>query len=163
MILFLELLTYNEFNIKNSFSFAIEITTYDSLFDMSSLDFSLSLFITNILLNKTIINWVSDLHNKHLYNGKLPNETFLNFHKQHLANHLFLITFFISWRSGNGFSSGLHTCICISKPLWKIMVGHLQSLVDYMNKQHKWIKFTSDAEHNNSFSFLNIKITRNNQ
>ena len=32
-----------------------------------------------------------------------------------------------------------------------------------MNKQHRCIKFTSEAEHGNSFSFLDIKIARLNQ
>ena len=32
-----------------------------------------------------------------------------------------------------------------------------------MNKQHKCLKFTSEAEHDNSFSFLDIEITRHNQ
>ena len=40
---------------------------------------------------------------------------------------------------------------------------HLQPFVDYMNKQHKCLKFTSEAENDNSFSFLDIKITRHNQ
>ena len=40
---------------------------------------------------------------------------------------------------------------------------HLQLFVDYMNKQHKCLKFTSEAENDNSFSFLDIKITRHNQ
>ena len=40
---------------------------------------------------------------------------------------------------------------------------HLQLFVDYMNKQHKYLKFTSEVENDNSFSFLNIKITRNSQ
>ena len=40
---------------------------------------------------------------------------------------------------------------------------HLQVFVDYMHKQHKCIKFTSEAEYDNSFSFLDIKITRHNQ
>ena len=31
--------------------------------------------------------------------------------------------------------------------------------VDYMNKQHKCLKFTSEAENDNSFSYLHIKIT----
>ena len=35
----------------------------------------------------------------------------------------------------------------------------LQLFVDYMNKQHKCLKSTSEAENDNSFSFLNIKIT----
>ena len=32
-----------------------------------------------------------------------------------------------------------------------------------MNKQHKCLKFISEAENDNSFSFLEIKITRHNQ
>ena len=38
-----------------------------------------------------------------------------------------------------------------------------QLFVDYKNKQHKCIKFTSETEHHNAFSFLDIKITRHNQ
>ena len=40
---------------------------------------------------------------------------------------------------------------------------HLQLFVDYMNKQHKFLKFTSEAEYDNSFSFLDIKITHHNK
>ena len=40
---------------------------------------------------------------------------------------------------------------------------HLQLFVDYMNKQHKFLKFTSEAENDNSFSFLDITITHRNQ
>ena len=40
---------------------------------------------------------------------------------------------------------------------------HLQLFVDYMNKQHKCIKFTSESESNNSFSFLDINITCQDQ
>ena len=32
-----------------------------------------------------------------------------------------------------------------------------------MNKQHKWLKFTSEVENDNSFSFLDIRITHHNQ
>ena len=35
---------------------------------------------------------------------------------------------------------------------------HLQLFVDYMNKQHKYLKFTSEAENDKSFLFLDIKI-----
>ena len=40
---------------------------------------------------------------------------------------------------------------------------HLQPFVNYMKKQHKYLKLTSEAENDNSFSFLDIKITRHNQ
>ena len=61
-------LTLSEFTIKDSFSFAKEIT-YDSSLYMASLDVE-SLF-TNIPLNETIKNCLSDLHIKKIYNGKL--------------------------------------------------------------------------------------------
>ena len=73
LIPILEPLTHNEYTIKDSFSFAKEITT-DSSFYMTSLDVE-SLF-TNIPLNETINNCVSDLHNKNLYSGKLSKRDF---------------------------------------------------------------------------------------
>ena len=39
---------------------------------------------------------------------------------------------------------------------------HLQPFVDYMNNQHRCINFTSETEQNNTFSFLDINITRQN-
>ena len=69
LIPIIEPLTQNEFTIKDPFSFAKEITMYDSSLYMASLDVE-SLF-TNIPLNETVNNCVSDLHNKFLYNGKL--------------------------------------------------------------------------------------------
>ena len=33
---------------------------------------------------------------------------------------------------------------------------HLQPFADYMNKQHRCRKFTSETEENNTFSFLEI-------
>ena len=40
---------------------------------------------------------------------------------------------------------------------------HLQLFVDYVNKQHKCLKFTSEAENDNYSSFPHIKITSHNQ
>ena len=40
---------------------------------------------------------------------------------------------------------------------------HLQLFVDHMNKQHKCIKITSETEHDSSFSFLDLDVTRQNQ
>ena len=68
MIPILEPLTHSKFTIKDSFSFAKELTTYDSSLFMASLDVE-SLF-TNTPLNETINNCVSDLQNKNLYNVK---------------------------------------------------------------------------------------------
>ena len=65
----LETLTHNEFAIKDSFSFANEITTYDSSLYIASFD--VEFLFTNIPLNETINNCVNDLYNKDLYSGKL--------------------------------------------------------------------------------------------
>ena len=89
----LEPLTHNELTIKDSFSFAKDITTYDSSLYMASLDVE-SLF-TNIPLNETINNCVSDLHNKNLYNGKLSKRDLFKLLETATSNHLsFLITCF---------------------------------------------------------------------
>ena len=41
--------------------------------------------------------------------------------------------------------------------LWQ---SHLKDFVNYMNTKHPNIKFTSEFEENDSFSFLDVKITR---
>ena len=69
LIHILEPLTDNEFTVKDSFSFAKEITKYDSSLFIASLD--VGLLFTTIPLKETINNGVSDLHNKNLYNRKL--------------------------------------------------------------------------------------------
>ena len=67
MIPILEPLTHNEFTIKDSFSFAKEITTHD-YYIWLCLD--VEFLFTNIPLKETINNCVSDLHNKNIYIGK---------------------------------------------------------------------------------------------
>ena len=39
---------------------------------------------------------------------------------------------------------------------------HIEKFRNYLNRQHKNIKFTSETENENSISFLDIKITRVN-
>ena len=39
---------------------------------------------------------------------------------------------------------------------------HIEKFRNYLNRQHKNIKFTSETENENSISFLDIKITRDN-
>ena len=39
---------------------------------------------------------------------------------------------------------------------------HIEKFQNYLNRQHKNITFTSETENENSISFLNIKITRDN-
>ena len=40
--------------------------------------------------------------------------------------------------------------------------SHLKDFMNYMNTKHPNIKFTSGFEENDSFSFLDVKITRSN-
>ena len=40
--------------------------------------------------------------------------------------------------------------------------SHLKDFVNYMNTKHLNIKFTSEFEQNDFFSFLDVKITRSN-
>ena len=40
--------------------------------------------------------------------------------------------------------------------------NHIEKFRNYLNHQHKNIKFTSETENENSISFLDIKITRDN-
>ena len=40
--------------------------------------------------------------------------------------------------------------------------NHVEKFRNYLNKQHKNIKFTSEIEENGPLSFLNIKISREN-
>ena len=76
LIPILEPLTHNEFTIKHSFSFAKDVTTYDSLLYMVSLDVE-SLF-TNNPLNETIIALVICAI-KIFIIGNSQKETFSNF------------------------------------------------------------------------------------
>ena len=39
---------------------------------------------------------------------------------------------------------------------------HIEKFRNYLNRQHKNIKFTSETENKNSISFLDIKVTRDN-
>ena len=190
LIPILEPLTRNEFAIKDSFSFAKEIITYDSSLYMASLDVE-SLF-TNIPLNEIINNCISDLHNKNLYNGKLSKKDLFKLLETATSESSFIFDYLL-YKQVDGVAMGsplgptlanaflchyekewLDNCPIHFKPvIYKRYVDdifvlfsskeHLQLFVDYMNKQHKCLKFTSEAENDNSFSFLDIKITRHNQ
>ena len=77
LIPILEPFIHNEFTVKDSFSFAKDIITYDSSLYMASFDFE-SIF-TNIPLNETVNICVSDLDNENLYNRKLNKRDLFNF------------------------------------------------------------------------------------
>ena len=190
LIPILEPLTHNEYTVKDSFSFAREITTYDSSLFMASLDVE-SLF-TNIPLKETLNNCINDLHNKNFYNGKLNKTELFHLLETGTSESSFIFDYLL-YKQIDGVAMGsplgptlanaflchyekewLENCPSLFKPIvYKRYVDdlfvlftskeHLQLFVDYMNKQHKCIKFTSESESNNSFSFLDINITRHDQ
>ena len=99
----LEALTHNEFTVKDSFSFAKEITKYDSSLFMASLDVE-SLF-TNIPLKETINNCVNDLHNKNLYNGKLKKSDQFKLMETGTSESSFIFDFLL-YKQINGVAMG---------------------------------------------------------
>ena len=148
---------------------------------MASLDVE-SLF-TNIPLKETINNCVSDLHNKNLYNGKLNKSDLFKLLETATSESSFIFDFLL-YKQIDGVAMGsplgptltnaflchyekewLDNCSSHLKPIvYRRYVDdtfvlfsskeHLQPFVDYMNKQHRCIKFTSETEQNNTFSSL---------
>ena len=74
MIAILEPFSRNGLTIKDFFSFAKEITTYDSPLYRASV--GVEYLFTNIPLNETINNYISDLHIKIFIMGISAKETF---------------------------------------------------------------------------------------
>ena len=132
---------------------------------MASLDVE-SLF-TNILLKETIYNSVNDLHNKNLYNGKLNKSDLLKLLETATSESSFIFDFLL-YKQIDGVAMGsplgptlanaflchyekewLDNCPSHFKPIDKSLFlskEHIQPFVDYMNKQHRCIKFTSKTE-----------------
>ena len=180
-------LTENEFTVHDSFSFAKEVAKFDSRKLMASLDVE-SLF-TNIPLDETINNIIEDLfsfseivHNLNREELKkllsfAAHESFFLFDGEYytqidgvamgsplgptLAN-AFLCHYEKQW---------LSQCPKEFLPtVYKRYVDdifvtfetqvQLKNFVDYMNSRHPNIKFTFELEQNDTFSFLDIKISR---
>ena len=147
-----------------------------------------ALFI-NIPLNEIINNCVSDLNNKNLYNEKLNKSDLFKFLELATSESSFIFDFALYKRIDrvtmgspldptlansflfhyekewlNNFPSHF-TPIIYRKYVYDRFVlfsskEHLQPFVDYMNKQHICIRFISKTEQSNTFSFLDINITR---
>ena len=156
---------------------------------MASLDFQ-SLF-TKTPLNETINNCFSDPHNKNIYNGKLSKRDFFKLLETATSKFSYIFDCLL-YKHVDGVAMGsllgpttanaflchyekewLDNCPIHFKPLiYKMHVDdifviflskeHLQRFIDYMNKQHKSLTFTSEVGYNNSFSFIDIKVTYNN-
>ena len=148
--------------------------------------------LTNIPLNELINNCVSDLHNKNLYNEKSSKRDIFKL-LETATSELSFIFDYLLYKQVDGVAMGsplgptlAHAFLCLNEKEWldncqihfdpviyKSYVNdifalfsskeHLQLYVDYMNKHHKCLKFTSEAENDNSFSLLDFKITCHNQ
>ena len=123
LIHILEPWTHNEFTVKDSFSFAKEITKYDSSLFMESLDVE-SLF-TNIPLKETN-NCVSDLHNKNLYNGKLNKSDLFKLLKRATSESSFILDFLL-YKQIDG--------VAISSPLGPTLANAFLPLRNRMVRQ----------------------------
>ena len=191
LIPILEPLTHSEFTVKDSFSSAKEITNYHSSLFMATL--YVEWLFTNISLKETLNKCVSDLHNKNLYNSKLNKCDLFKLLETATSESSFIFDFLLYKKidrvaMGSPLGPTLaNSFLCHCKKEWLdnclshfrsiayrryvddffVLFSskeHLQPFADYMNKQHRCIKLTSKTEQNNTFSFLNINITpQNNQ
>ena len=186
LIWILEPLTHNEFTIKESFSFAKENKKYNSCLFIANYDVE-SLF-TKIPLKETINNCVFNPYSKNLYNEKLNKSDLFKLLETATSESSFIFDFLL-YKQIDGVAMGsplgptlanaflchyekewLDNCPSHFKPIvYRRYVDdifvlfsskeHLKPFVNYMNEQHRCIKFTSETDQNNSFSFLDINIT----
>lgn len=178
---------FSEFCLKDSFSFAQEIQTQDSTLYMASMDVE-SLF-TNIPLKETITICSSRLFFKKRKVGGLLKRHFEQLLLLATTQSCFifnetyyqqidgvamgsplgpsLANIFMSFHEENWIAK----CPTDFKPIYyrryvdDVIVlfkdrSHLPKFQEYLNSQHKNIKFTIEEEVENSLPFLDILITR---
>ena len=180
-------LTSNEYTIKDSFSFAEELLTYDSNLVMASFDVE-SLF-TNIPLKETIDLCVDLLfHDRSNIDG-ISKDYFHELLNICMSESLILFDGeFYKQIDGVAMGSPLgptfaNVFLCFYEKIWLEKcpiefkpviyrryvddtfllfrsIEQIEKFRSYLNCQHPNIKFTSEIEENNSISFLDIKITR---
>ena len=180
-------LTVNDYTVKDSFTLAKEVINFDHNLFMASLDVE-SLF-TNIPMDETIKNAVDDLFSSDIYRGKLSKSELYYLLKLATSESSFVFDN-ILYKQIDGVPMGsplgstlANAFLCHYEKLWldscppefkpvvyrryvdDIFVffkskDHLLLFAKYMNTKHKQLKFTFDFEQNNSFSFLDVKITR---
>ena len=180
-------LTVNDYTVKDSFTFAKEVINFDPNLFMASLDVE-SLF-TNIPIDETIKNAVDDLFSSNMYRGKLSKGELYYLLKLATSKSSFIFDN-ILYKQIDGVAMGsplgptlANAFFCHYEKLWfdscppefkpavyrryvdDIFVlfkskDHLLLFAKYMNTRHKNLKFTFDFKQNNSYSFLDVKITR---
>ena len=185
----IEPLTTNQYTINDSFTFAEELQSFDSKFVMAIFDTE-SLF-TNIPLQETIDLCVENLFQDRTHVDNLSKASFRELLITTMSESLILFDWqFYKQHDGVAMGSPLgptlaNVFLCYHEKIWlqncpsefKPVIyrryvddtfllfrskHHIEKFRNYVNHQHKNIKFTSETENENSISFLDIKITRDN-
>ena len=184
-----ETLTINEYTITDSFIFAEEPQSFDSKLVIASFDIE-SLF-TNISLQETIDLCIENLFKDKTHVDNLSKDFFRELLTRTMSESLILFDQeFYKQHDGvaMGYSLGTtlaNAFLCYHEKIWlqnclsefkpviyrryvdnafllfclKHQIGKFQN---YLNHQHKNIRFTSEIENENSVLFLDIKISRDN-
>ena len=185
----LEPLTTNAYTIKDSFTFAEELQSFDSKLVMATFD--IESFFTNIPLQETIDLCVENLFQDRTRVDNLSNDSFRELLTRTMSESLILFDQqFYKQHDGVAMGSPLgptlaNVFLCYHEKIWlqncpsefKPVIyrryvddtfllfrskHHIDKFRNYLNRQHKNIKFISETENENSISFLDIKITRGN-
>ena len=185
----LEPLATNEYTIKNSFTFAEGLQSFDSKLVMASFDIE-SLF-TNISLQETIDLCVENLFQDRTNVDNLSKDSFPELLTRTMSESFILFDQqFYKQHDGVAMGSPLgptlaNVFLCYHEKIWlqncpsefKPVIYrryvddtfllfrskyHIEKFRNYLNHQHKIIKFTSETKNENSILFLDIKITMDN-
>ena len=137
---------------RDSSSFAKDITIYDSSLYMTSLN--VEFLFTNFPLNKTIINCVSDMHNKNLYDGRLSKRELLVTASCE-SSFVFITSFINKLTEWQWVLLWIPPCKCLFMPLWK----KKKKWFDNCPIHFKPVIKKTYVDHN--FVFLHLKNTSN--
>ena len=185
----LEPLTYNQYTIKDSFSFCEELKHFNTNLIMASFDIE-SLF-TKIPLQETIDLCVQKLFEDKNFIDGLSKDSFREMLTVTMTESFILFdNEYFEQHDGVAMGSPLgptfaniflcvHEILLLEKcpPEFRPVIykryvddtfllfqniNQIEKFKYYLNLQHANIKFTSETEMNNSLSFLDIKIVREN-
>ena len=185
----LEPLTTNEYTIKYSFTFAEELQSFDSKLVMTSFDIE-PLFI-NSTLKEAIDLCIENLFKDRTHVDNLLKDSFRELLTRTMFESLIVFNQeFYKQHDGVAMGSPLgptvaNAFLCYHEKIWlqtcpsefKPVIcrryvddtfllfrskHHIEKFRNYLNRQHKNIKFTSEIENENSILFLDIKISRDN-
>ena len=185
----LEPLTTNEYPIKNSFTFAEELQSFDSKLVIASFDIE-SLF-TKITLQETIALCVENLFKDRAHVDNLSKGSFRELFIRTLSESLFLFDQEF-YKQHDGIAMGFplrptlaNVFLCYHEKVWlqnypfefKPIIyrryvadtfplfrskHYIDKFRNYLNHQRKNIRFTSEIENENCISFFDTKISSDN-